>query len=52
MAKTIPIYILIQAMTATEKSYFKKYAFKKDIKTNTDFKRLFDIIFSPPQKWQ
>jgi len=37
-------YLLIKAMTATEKAYFKKYAFKIENTSSQDFKTLFNIL--------
>jgi len=44
MQKDYPIFTLIKSMNAAEKSYFKKYAFKRISKNNDDYKRIFDLI--------
>ncbi len=44
MQKDFPIYTLIHSLSTAEKSYFKKYAFKRVSKNNDDYKRIFDLI--------
>jgi len=44
MTKEHPVFRLIHSLEVAEKAYFKKFAFKKESKNNSSFKRLFDII--------
>ncbi|MCB9256220.1 MAG: hypothetical protein H6579_03725 [Chitinophagales bacterium] len=43
-SKQHTVYRLIQSMDATEKAYFKKFAFKRDNKNNESFISIFDEI--------
>lgn len=38
------LFLLIQSLDASEKAYFKKFAFKRDNKNNASFKALFDAV--------
>lgn len=38
------LFLLIHSMDATEKAYFKKFAFKRSNKNNESFKALFDAV--------
>ena len=44
MSKVHPIWSLIQSLDPAEKSYFKKFAFKKESKNKDAYKLLFDLI--------
>ncbi len=38
------VYLLIKSMSATEKAYFKKYAFKRKNGSSNDYSNLFDLL--------
>lgn len=38
------VYQIIHSLNATEKAYFKKYAFKRENKNNENYLKLFDVL--------